>query len=108
MSRAISKKLFSNVTKTADPIFDKGSSTLPQEETTSSFFFISDYMYGDCITFTACLLPTLNRKVVFRIAKKFERKKEKRTLALKSDIKMFHLNTWMRSKVYYQRHVSAL
>jgi len=44
MSRAISKKLFSNVTKTADPVFDKGSSNalLKEEEITTSFFFISD------------------------------------------------------------------
>src|SRR5215217_6238143 len=77
MSRAISKKLFSNVTKTADPIFDKGSSTLPQEETTSSFFFISDYMYGGCLTFTAHLLHALNRKDIFRIAKRFEKRKKR-------------------------------
>ena len=78
MSRALRKKLFSSVTRTADPIFDKGSSTLPQEETTSSFFFISDYMYGGCVTFTAHLLHTLNRKEVFRIAKKFDRRKKKK------------------------------
>lgn len=102
MSRALRKKLFSSVTRTADPIFDNGSSTLPQEETTSSFIFISDYMYGGYVTFTAHLLHTQNRKEVFRIAKKFERKKKKRTLAMGSDIKIFHLNTWMRSKVYYR------
>ncbi len=75
MSRAISKKLFSNATRTADPVFDKCSTTLPQEETTPLFFFISDYMYGGCVTFTAHLLHTLNRKEIFRIAKKFERRK---------------------------------
>ena len=58
--------------------FDNGSSTLPQEETTTSFFFISDYMYGGCVTFTAHLLHTLNRKEVFRIAKKFDRRKKKK------------------------------
>src|SRR5215210_2837843 len=78
MSRPINKQLVSNVTRTADPIFDNGSSTLPQEETTTCFFFISDCMYGGCLTFTAHLLHTLNRKEVFRIAKKrFERKKKK-------------------------------
>jgi hypothetical protein len=76
MSRPINKQLISNVTTTADPIFDNGSSTLPQEETTPSFFFISDYMYGGCLTFTAHLLHTLNRKQVFRIARKFEWKKK--------------------------------
>src|SRR5215212_3253501 len=76
MSRPINKQLVSNVTRTADPIFDNGSSTLPQEETTTGFFFISDYMYGGCLTFTAHLLHTLNRKQVFRIAKKrFEKRK---------------------------------
>jgi hypothetical protein len=63
MSRAINKQLSSNVTTAADPIFDNDSSTLPQEETTTPFFFISDYMYGGCVTFTAHLLHTLNRKV---------------------------------------------
>jgi glycosyltransferase involved in cell wall biosynthesis len=78
MSRAINKKLFSNVTQTTDPVFDKCSSTLSQEKTTtSSFFFISNYMYGGCLTFTAHLLHTLNRKKVFRIAKKFEKRKKK-------------------------------
>ena len=76
MSRAINKQLSSNVTRTVDPIFDNGSSTLPKEEATTSFFFISDYMYGGCLTFTAHLLHTLNRKQVFRIAKRFERKKK--------------------------------
>ncbi|HKG29650.1 MAG TPA: hypothetical protein VKA91_00140 [Nitrososphaeraceae archaeon] len=36
---------------------------------------LSDYMYGGCITFTAHLLHTLNRRQVFHIAKRFERKK---------------------------------
>ena len=77
MSRAINKELFSNVTRTADPVFDKCSSTLSQEKrTTPSFFFISNYMYGGCLTFTAHLLHTLNRKKVFRIAKKFEKRKK--------------------------------
>jgi glycosyltransferase involved in cell wall biosynthesis len=77
MSRATNKELFSNVTRTAESVFDKGSSTLSQEKTTTpSFFFISDYMYGGCVTFTAHLLHTLNRKKVFRIAKKFEKRKK--------------------------------
>ena len=33
-------------------------------------------MYGGCVTFTAHLLHTLNRKKVFRIAKKFEKRKK--------------------------------
>ena len=55
MSRVIKNQLFPNVTKTVDPIFDNGnnSSALPKEEATTSFFFISDYMYGGCLTFTA-------------------------------------------------------
>jgi glycosyltransferase involved in cell wall biosynthesis len=79
MSRAITKKLFSNVTKTTDPVFDKSSSNalLKEEEITTSFFFISDYMYGGCPTFTAHLLHTLNRKDIFRIAKRFERRKKR-------------------------------
>jgi hypothetical protein len=35
-------------------------------------------MYGGCVTFTAHLLHTLNRKEVFRIAKKFGRRKKKK------------------------------
>jgi hypothetical protein len=76
MSRPINKQLISNVTRTADPIIENSSSTLPQEETTPSFLFISDYMYGGCLTFTAHLLHTLNRKEVFGIAKGFERRKK--------------------------------
>ena len=74
----MNKQLSSNVRRTVGPIFDNSSSTLPQEEKTTSFFFISDYMYGGCVTFTAHLLHTLNRKEVFRIAKKFERKKKQK------------------------------
>src|ERR671914_2676018 len=81
MSRAKSKQLFSNVIRAAadQPIFANcsgSSSTLSQEKTTPSFFFISNYMYGGCLTFTAHLLHILKRKEVFRIAKKFERKKK--------------------------------
>src|SRR5215210_760471 len=76
MSGVINKQLSSNVTGTADPIFGNDSTTLPQEEATTSFFFISGYMYGGCVTFTAHLLHTLHRKEVFRIAKRFERKKK--------------------------------
>ncbi|HKI09593.1 MAG TPA: hypothetical protein VKA09_14455 [Nitrososphaeraceae archaeon] len=80
MSRAIKKQLFSNVIRASaadDYIFDNGIRTaLPQEEPTTSFFFISDYMYGGCLTFTAHLLHTLNRKKVCRIAKKFEKRKK--------------------------------
>jgi glycosyltransferase involved in cell wall biosynthesis len=79
MPRVIKNQLFSNVTKTVDPIFDNGnnSSALPkEEEATTSFFFISDYMYGGCLTFTAHLLHTLNRKEIFRIARKFEKRKK--------------------------------
>src|SRR3712207_4564767 len=73
MTRAIEKQLSSNVTKTAGHIFDTGnSSALPKEdEATTSFFFISDYMYGGCLTFTVHLLHTLNKKQVFRITKRF-------------------------------------
>jgi glycosyltransferase involved in cell wall biosynthesis len=78
MSRPMIKQLISPITRTADPIFDNGGSTLPEEETTTPFFFISDYMYGGCLTFTAHLLHTLNGKEVFRIAKRFERKKKKK------------------------------
>jgi hypothetical protein len=102
MSRAIKKQLFSNVIRASaadDPIFDNGIRTaLPQEELATSFFFISDYMYGGCLTFTAHLLHTLNRKEVFRIAKK-GLKRERRTLVTESDIKMFHLNTWILCKI---------
>jgi hypothetical protein len=77
MSRAINKQLSSDATRTADPSFDNGSSrTLPEEETTTSFFFISDFMYGGCLAFTAHLLHTLNRKQVFRIAKRFGKRKK--------------------------------
>jgi hypothetical protein len=78
MSRPMIKQLISPITRTADPIFDNGGSTLPEEEITTPFFFISDYMYSGCLTFTAHLLHTLNRKEVFRIAKRFERKKKKK------------------------------
>ena len=76
MSRAINKQLISDVTRITDndSHIHNGSSTLSQEATTS-FFFLSDYMYGGCLTFTAHLLHTLNRKEVFRIAKRFERRK---------------------------------
>jgi hypothetical protein len=70
MSRAVNEQLSFNVTDTADPIFDNGSSTLPKEETTTSLFFISGYLYGGCVTFTAHLLHTLHRKEVCRIAQK--------------------------------------
>ncbi|MDQ3968647.1 MAG: hypothetical protein M3275_09680 [Thermoproteota archaeon] len=51
MLRVINKQLFSDVTKITDSGLDNGS-TLSQEATTS-FFFLSDYMYGGCLTFTA-------------------------------------------------------
>ncbi len=76
MSRAINKQLSSNATRTADPSFDNGSSRSLPQETKTSFFFISDYMYGGCLTFTAHLLHTLNRKQVFRITKRFEKRKK--------------------------------
>jgi glycosyltransferase involved in cell wall biosynthesis len=78
MSRAKNKQLFSNVIRAADPTFGNCSSsaTLSQEKTPPSFFFISNYMYGGCLTFTAHLLHTLNRKKVFRIAKKIEKRKK--------------------------------
>ena len=78
MSRSKNKQLFPNVIRDVDPIFDNCSrnNTLPEAKTAPSFFFISDYMYGGCLTFTAHLLHTLNRKKVFRIAKKFEKRKK--------------------------------
>jgi len=79
MSRAENKQLFSNLIRAAvDPIFDNCSSisSLLQEKTAPSFFFISNYMYGGCLTFTAHLLHILNRKEVFRIVKKFEKRKK--------------------------------
>ena len=77
LSRAKNKELFSNVIRAADPIFDNcSSSTSSQEKTAPSFFFISNCMYGGCLTFTAHLLHTLNRKKVFRIAKKFEKREK--------------------------------
>ncbi len=54
---------------------NNNNNCLSQEEEVISFFFLSDYMYGGCLTFTAHLLHTLNRKHIFRIAKRFERRK---------------------------------
>jgi glycosyltransferase involved in cell wall biosynthesis len=73
MSRVINNHAFFDITKTTGSDINNGS-TLPQEKITS-FFFLSDYMYGGCLTFTAHLLHTLNRKEAFRIAKRFERRK---------------------------------
>lgn len=79
MARAITQKLFSNVTRTSDPVFDKSSSNalLKEEEIATSFFFISDYMYGGCSTFTAHLIHILNRNDIFRIAKRFDKRKKR-------------------------------
>nr|MDQ3853713.1 hypothetical protein [Thermoproteota archaeon] len=77
MSRAINKQLFSDATTVTDSSSfnnHNNNSILSQEEE-GNFFFLSDYMYGGCLTFTAHLLHTLNRKEVFRIAKRFERRK---------------------------------
>ncbi len=79
MSRASDKQLFSNVIRGAtayDPTFDNCSSShcnLPQEKTAPTFLFISNYMYGGCLTFTAHLLHILKRKKILRIARKFEK-----------------------------------
>jgi hypothetical protein len=76
VSRAINKQLFSDGTTVTDSSFNNGNKnnsggTLSQEESIS-FLFLSDYMYGGCLTFTAHLLHTLNRKEVFRIAKRLD------------------------------------
>ena len=79
VSRAINKQLFSDGTTVTvtDSSFNNGNNnknsdgTLSQEESIS-FLFLSDYMYGGCLTFTAHLLHTLNRKEVFRIAKRLD------------------------------------
>lgn len=73
MSRVINNHTFFDITKTTGSDINNDS-TLPQEKI-ASFFFISDYLYGGCLTFTTHLLHTLNRKQVFRIAKRFERRK---------------------------------
>ena len=54
---------------------DRNNNNCLSQEEAISFFFLSDYMYGGCLTFTAHLLHTLNRKQVFRIAKRYERRK---------------------------------
>jgi glycosyltransferase involved in cell wall biosynthesis len=74
MSRVINKHALFDITKTNGSDINNDSS-LPQEKITS-FIFISDYMYGGCLTFTAHLLHTLNRKEILRIAKRFERRKK--------------------------------
>jgi hypothetical protein len=77
MSRAINRQLFSNITRITDGSFNNRNNnrgnTLLREAT--CFFFLSDYTYGGCATFTAHLLPTLNRREVFSIAKRFESRK---------------------------------
>ncbi len=63
--------------RTVHPFFEKSGYTLQEEEEAiTSFFFISDYMYGGCLTFTAHLLHTLNRKDVFLIGKGLREKKK--------------------------------
>ena len=78
MSKAINRQLFSNIARITDGSFNNRNSsnqgnTLSREAT--CFFFLSDYMYGGCATFTAHLLHTLNRREVFSIAKRFESRK---------------------------------
>ena len=77
MSKAINRQLFSNITRITDGSFNNRNNnrgtTLSGEAT--CFFFLSDYMYGGCATFTAHLLHTLNRREVFSIAKRFEIRK---------------------------------
>src|SRR3712207_9427824 len=53
---------------------NNNNNCLSQEEVIS-FFFLAEYMYGGCLTCTAHLRHTLNRKQVFRIAKRYERRK---------------------------------
>ncbi|MDQ3909430.1 MAG: hypothetical protein M3232_03370, partial [Thermoproteota archaeon] len=75
MPKAIHRQLFSNIARITDGSFNNRNSnnrgsTLSGEAT--CFFFLSDYRYGGCATFTAHLLHSLNRREVFSIAKRFE------------------------------------
>jgi hypothetical protein len=40
-----------------------------EEEQQRAFFFLSDYMYGGCLTFTVHLLHSLGKKLIFKITK---------------------------------------
>ncbi len=45
-----------------------------REQQQRAFFFLSDYMYSGCLTFTVYLLHTLGEKLVFKISKNHEKK----------------------------------
>jgi glycosyltransferase involved in cell wall biosynthesis len=45
-----------------------------REQQQRAFFFLSDYMYGGCLTFTAHLLHALGEKLVFKISKNYEKR----------------------------------
>jgi hypothetical protein len=40
-----------------------------EEQQQRPFFFLSDFMYGGCLTFTAHLLYSLGNKLVLKICK---------------------------------------
>jgi glycosyltransferase involved in cell wall biosynthesis len=46
-----------------------------EEQQQRPFFFLSDFMYGGCLTFTAHLLHSLGKKLVFKISKKSHEKR---------------------------------
>ena len=46
-----------------------------EEQQQRPFFFLSDFMYGGCLTFTAHLLHSLGKKRVFKISKKSHEKR---------------------------------
>jgi glycosyltransferase involved in cell wall biosynthesis len=45
-----------------------------EEQQQRPFFFLSDYMYGGCLTFTVHLLYSLGKKLVFKISKNHEKR----------------------------------
>jgi hypothetical protein len=53
---------------------DNASIQQGKEQRQRAFFFLSDYMYGGCLTFTVHLLHSLGRKLVFKISKNHEKR----------------------------------
>ena len=46
-----------------------------EEQQQRPFIFLSDHMYGDCLTFTVHLLHSLGKKLVFKISNKSHEKR---------------------------------
>jgi hypothetical protein len=48
---------------------NESSQQKEQEEQQRAFFFLSDYMYGGCLTFAVHLIHSLGKKVIFKVTK---------------------------------------